>query len=147
VTTINSNNLAAELLARARDEVGRENPKTWIFREDGPEIAGILVDKGTYDHEDEAIPTRTLYRDDHGDYVKYFLWSSPQKLVELDVKLNPQIGDFVYVKVEPKRPKRDKPGESWIPCSMKVIPKAEIEAMGTSDDGEEVDDYGTPIRY
>jgi hypothetical protein len=87
----------------------------------------VLVDRGTFEYEDEVIPTRTLLLV-NGEYVRYWLWSSPARLVELDEELDPQVGDFVYVRVDPKKPKRDKRGESHTPCFMRVIPKSEVVA-------------------
>ena len=135
------------LLARAREEVGRENPTTWIFKEHGAELAGILVEKGVFEYDGEVIPTRTLHRPDHGDYVRYMLWPSPAKLVELDNEHNPQIGDFLYVKVEKPRPKRDKPGESFTPCYIRVIPAAEVDAVANKTGEVDGDEPQEPLPY
>jgi hypothetical protein len=157
-----NNGFTQGLLARARDEVARKNPAFWNWREDGSEFSGIFVEKGEGEYDGRRIPTRLYHRLDHGDYRVIWLWDSPKKLRELHDELDPQPGDFVFIKVHPKRPKREKPGEYWTPVDMKVIPAAEVNEAhaSTADldsaavppnadvaDGEEVDDHGTRIRY
>lgn len=138
----NGNDFTRGLLARARDEVARENPTFWSWKDDGPEFAGVFVEKDEAEYEGRKIPVRIYHRLDHGDYRGIWLWDSPQRLRELHDELDPQPGDFVYIHVHAKRPKRDKPGEFWTPVDMKVIPAAEVN--GAAAEVDAADDYGPP---
>lgn len=127
-----------ELLAHARDEVGRENAIFWSWKDDGREFAGIFVEASTAEYEDKTIPVRVYHRPDHGDYRTLWLWDSPQRLRELHDELDPQPGDYVYIRVDEKRPKRDKPGEFWTPVSMKVFEKAAVDEIANRLDDDVV---------
>lgn len=128
----------ANLVARARNEVARDRPTFWSWKDDGAEFAGVFVEKDEAAHEGRRIPVRIYHRLEHGDYRGVWLWDSPQRLRELHDELDPQPGDFVYIHVHEKRPKKEKPGEFWTPVDMHVTPATEVDAAAREVDAAAV---------
>lgn len=126
----------------ARAKLGRENPESWVWDEDGDEIAGHFRghDIGTMKDKTE-VPIRIIETKD-GRYRSLWLFESPQELRRVFDDLDEdglEEGDYVIVRRQPKRQFTDeKSGERryFVPFAGTRISAAEL----AEPDGEASDE-------
>jgi hypothetical protein len=116
----------------ARAKLGRENPESWVWDEDGVELAGHFrgPDTGTMKDGTE-VPLRIIETKD-GRYRSLWLFESPQDLRRVFDDLDRdglEEGDYVIVRRLPKRQFTDeKSGERryFVPFAGTRISAAEL---------------------
>lgn len=96
----------ADPFAAAKDKMDRENPRTWVWDEDGEVVAGTYVGAGVGNLRDGTeVPTRTLKTAETG-YRILWLFKSPKDLPRVFASLDRDglvEGDYVMVQRYPKR--------------------------------------------
>jgi hypothetical protein len=120
--------------AAAREKLDRENPRSWIWDEDGDEIAGFYQGADTWTQRDGTeVPVR-LVKTRNG-YRAIWLFESPQDLRRVFDEHDPEVGDYVIVRRLPRREFTAANGErrKFVPFEMAVIPAAETAEPSDSD--------------
>ncbi len=119
--------------AEARDALERENPQSWVWDDDGNELAGRLLGDDTGKTRDgDSVPIKIIRTDD-GAARSLWLFESPKMLPELFAENHPSVGDYVMVRRYPKRKTQDGERTYW-PFAMSVVPATGGELDGISDE-------------
>jgi hypothetical protein len=122
-----------DLHTKAKEELERANPQSWMWDEHGDELAGHFVD---YDEattrEGESVRV-ALFRTPDDSYRSLWLFESPKMLVELFDEHQPKPGDYCIIRRYAKRKTVDGERSYW-PFAMAVVP---------ADDGRAADPVKT----
>ena len=126
---MNETTVPTDPYAAAKEKAEMENPRSWVWDEDGPEVAGYLVGTDEATTKDgDTVPLRLVLTEDTGSI---WLFESPQALREGFAEKDPHIGDFIYVRRHPKEQCVDEGGgkKYFVPFDVAVIPAAEVAQM------------------
>jgi hypothetical protein len=138
----------ASAIETAREALGLEKPKSWIWQEDGEELAGRYVsDDEASTRDGDRVPIHVIKVGD--DFRSLWMFESPKLLREKWDEAAPSIGDYVIVRRYPKRKTADGERFYWPFAVAKVRGESPSDGSGASSEtpsdglgGSRVDNAG-----
>jgi hypothetical protein len=129
--------------AAAKEKLERENPRSWIWDEDGDEFAGFYWKSDFWTQKDGTDVEVRIAKTQGTGYRAAWLFESPQDLRRVFEDLDEdglEEGDYIVVRRLPMRQFLAEDGErrKFRPFEGTRIPAAEIAAPSPAEpDGEE----------
>jgi hypothetical protein len=106
--------------AEAKEALERANPQSWIWDEDGDELAGHFVDYDEATTREGETVRVALFRAPDEAYRSLWLFEHPKMLVELFEEHQPKPGDYVIIRRYAKKKTADGERSYW-PFAMAVV--------------------------
>lgn len=131
---MNSTESIIDPYAAAKEKLDRENPRSWIWDEDGAEVGGYYWKPDFWKQKDGTETEVRLIQTDVG-YRAVWLFESPQDLRRVFKELDEEglaEGDFVVIRRLPRREFATESGErrKFVPFEGTRIPATQLEADG-----------------
>jgi hypothetical protein len=131
---LNSTESINDPYAAAKEKLNRENPRSWIWDDDGAEVGGYYW-KSDFWTQKDATETEVRLIHTNAGYRAVWLFESPQDLRRVFKELDEEglaEGDFVVIRRLPRREFVTDTGErrKFVPFEGTRIPAAQAEAEG-----------------